>query len=343
MIRQAIKSLLITAGITLLMIVGVILPLHAAPPPQAGEDVILEITTTHRTVETGQKFTITASVRNDRTISMTNVGLTITSQLPASPFTQQWDVIEPGVTETHPISLRITEPMTGTLTFTADLAYSLGNTATLSQSQRIQVTITQPASPTPPPTATPSVTPSPSPTTKPTPTPPPPSPIPEPTPTPPPTGLVQLLGKKWLVICLLPLLLILGALLVIVLIRKRRQKQQPPSPPPPATPRGPYLESIDIGGEKGRFDLPPQGLSIGRGPGNDLVITEDFPDWRTVSSQHARIYQQDNRWILEDLESTNGIYVNGKRTGRNLLQDGWQLSIGGVRFVFHAGTEEVRQ
>ncbi len=339
MTRHAIKSLLITAGIMLLLIAGVALPLYAAPTSQPGEDVILEITTTHQTVETGQKFTITTHMRNDGAISMTNVGLTITSQLPASPFIEQWDVIEPGVTETHPISLRITESVTGTLTFTADLEYNLGSTETLSQSKSIQVTVTSPASPTPTPTATPSVTPLPTPTTKPTPTPAPPTA----TPTPPPTGLVQLLGKRWLVICLLPLLLILGLLLVIVLIRRRRRKQQPPSPPPPAAPRGPHLESTDISGEKGRFDLPAQGLSIGRGPENDLVIAQDFPGWETVSHQHARIYQQGGRWVIEDLESTNGVYVNGKRTGHNLLQDGWRFSVGGVTFIFHAGTEEVRQ
>jgi pSer/pThr/pTyr-binding forkhead associated (FHA) protein len=64
-----------------------------------------------------------------------------------------------------------------------------------------------------------------------------------------------------------------------------------------------------------------------------LVIAQDLPGWETVSNRHARIYEQAGRWVIEDLGSTNGVYVNGKRTGRNLLQDGWRLGIGGVEFV----------
>jgi pSer/pThr/pTyr-binding forkhead associated (FHA) protein len=49
----------------------------------------------------------------------------------------------------------------------------------------------------------------------------------------------------------------------------------------------------------------------------------------------------DGTWIVEDLGSQNGVYVMGRRTGRNQLQDGWSLSIGGVPFVFHIGEVEV--
>ena len=135
-------------------------------------------------------------------------------------------------------------------------------------------------------------------------------------------------------------LVLLLAFLLILLIVRRRKRKKGPSPPPTPVPTLPHLESTGIPGGPRHFDLKPDGLAIGRAPENDLVVTQDFPAWETVSRRHARVYQQADRWIVEDLNSMNGVYVNGKRTGRNLLRDGWQLGIAGVKFVFHAGTEE---
>ena len=59
----------------------------------------------------------------------------------------------------------------------------------------------------------------------------------------------------------------------------------------------------------------------------------------TVSRYHARLYRLE-RWILEDLDSSNGIYINGQRTGRNYLRNGWEIGIGGVIFIFHTGQVE---
>jgi hypothetical protein len=141
-------------------------------------------------------------------------------------------------------------------------------------------------------------------------------------------------------ICLIPLL-ILGLLLIPWILR--RKKPRPVPTPPPPTPTGPHLESVGTPDGPRRFNLKPEGTTIGRAPdlsSNDLTITQDFPRWETVSHRHARIYQRDDRWIVEDNNSMNGIYVNGRRTGRNLLRDGCQLNIGGVEFVFRADTGE---
>jgi len=134
-----------------------------------------------------------------------------------------------------------------------------------------------------------------------------------------------------------------GFLLVaaILLLRITWLKRHRPRPVEPSPPAGPYLEGSTISGELRRFVLKPEGFTIGREPDNDLVITEHFPGWETASRRHARVYCQAGRWIVEDLNSMNGIYVNGKRTGRNLLYSGWELRIGGVAFTFHAGTGEV--
>jgi len=46
-------------------------------------------------------------------------------------------------------------------------------------------------------------------------------------------------------------------------------------------------------------------INIGRDPICDLVIKND-----TISGHHARISYQNNQWWLEDLNSTNGTYLN---------------------------------
>lgn len=138
------------------------------------------------------------------------------------------------------------------------------------------------------------------------------------------------------------LLLTLVATLILLIGRRIRRRLAPPSPPPPP-PAGPYLESTGTPGEPRRFYLNPEGVTIGRAPENNLVITEDFSGWETTSRQHARIYEQAGRWVVEDTGSMNGVCVNGRRTGRNVLRDGWRLSIGGVEFVFRASAGEARR
>jgi predicted component of type VI protein secretion system len=56
------------------------------------------------------------------------------------------------------------------------------------------------------------------------------------------------------------------------------------------------------------FPLEEPALVIGRDPRNTIVI--DHPQ---VSRRHARITQRDETWVIEDLQSTNGTFVNGER------------------------------
>jgi ABC-type multidrug transport system ATPase subunit len=50
---------------------------------------------------------------------------------------------------------------------------------------------------------------------------------------------------------------------------------------------------------------------IGRDPAADIVLTDARVSW-----QHARLRADGQSWVLEDLGSTNGIYVGAERTGR---------------------------
>lgn len=49
-------------------------------------------------------------------------------------------------------------------------------------------------------------------------------------------------------------------------------------------------------------------IVIGRSPACTIVLDDSY-----ASSQHARIYQSDGTWWIEDLRSTNGTFVNGER------------------------------
>ncbi len=65
-------------------------------------------------------------------------------------------------------------------------------------------------------------------------------------------------------------------------------------------------------------------VTIGRNVLNDVVL--DDP---RVSRHHALLRRVDGAFRIEDLGSTNGIYVNGERVERAVLREGDQLQIGG--------------
>lgn len=82
------------------------------------------------------------------------------------------------------------------------------------------------------------------------------------------------------------------------------------------------LEVIN-GEESGRRILLEDGLTIGRGATNSVSLSS-----RGVSRQHADIVQQGNHWVIRDLGSTNGIYVNRKKVSTHLLRPGDMIAIG---------------
>jgi pSer/pThr/pTyr-binding forkhead associated (FHA) protein len=69
--------------------------------------------------------------------------------------------------------------------------------------------------------------------------------------------------------------------------------------------------------------------SIGRTPDNDLQIEAKF-----VSRHHAVILAGPVQTIIEDLNSTNGVQVNGRRISRYTLKDGDQIAIGRAHYRF---------
>ena len=70
-------------------------------------------------------------------------------------------------------------------------------------------------------------------------------------------------------------------------------------------------------------------VSIGRLPDNMVVI-----DNAAVSGRHARVYKEDHHYVLEDLKSTNGTFVNDKPIARHTLLEGDVVLIGKHSLVF---------
>jgi hypothetical protein len=69
--------------------------------------------------------------------------------------------------------------------------------------------------------------------------------------------------------------------------------------------------------------------SIGRTPDNDLQLDAKF-----ISRHHAVILAGPVNTVIEDLNSTNGVQVNGQRVTRQVLNDGDEVVIGRVRYHF---------
>ena len=54
--------------------------------------------------------------------------------------------------------------------------------------------------------------------------------------------------------------------------------------------------------------LDKSGFTVGRKPDNDIVLEN-----ATVSGYHCKLYEAGGTWFVEDLNSTNGTFINGKK------------------------------
>ena len=96
---------------------------------------------------------------------------------------------------------------------------------------------------------------------------------------------------------------------------KARQAQAPRPGRPARPPRGrgsPRVLLVTAGALKGTsLDLSQQQITLGRANDATLVLNDDY-----ASSRHARIFPQDGQWIVEDLGSTNGTYLDRQKVTR---------------------------
>ena len=76
---------------------------------------------------------------------------------------------------------------------------------------------------------------------------------------------------------------------------------------------------------------------LGRGEDSDILIRDSF-----ASSRHARVFFNEEQYWLEDLQSTNGTFLNEVKIDQpTLLADGDIIKIGGIIFQFVRWGHEV--
>jgi pSer/pThr/pTyr-binding forkhead associated (FHA) protein len=99
--------------------------------------------------------------------------------------------------------------------------------------------------------------------------------------------------------------------------RRQQRKSRPPRAAPPPAPRRsgrvsrgtPQRMVVTAGPLSGTaFPLTDAQITIGRADDATLVLTDDY-----ASTRHARIFPQDGQWIVEDLGSTNGTYLDRQK------------------------------
>jgi pSer/pThr/pTyr-binding forkhead associated (FHA) protein len=98
---------------------------------------------------------------------------------------------------------------------------------------------------------------------------------------------------------------------------------------PAATAATPKRLVITSGPREGvEIDLPPEQLTIGRSSESGLVIRDDY-----TSTHHARLMLWDENWVIQDLDSTNGTFMDGTRvTLPTAVPPGTPVTIGTTTF-----------
>jgi pSer/pThr/pTyr-binding forkhead associated (FHA) protein len=106
-----------------------------------------------------------------------------------------------------------------------------------------------------------------------------------------------------------------------------------PAPAPGAAPAGGPLANFLVrsGGSKGtRLVVKTPVANIGRAEYNDLILPDE-----SVSTSHAKLQRREGVWVLIDLGSTNGTFVDGERiSAETPIAPGALVRFGDVQLVF---------
>jgi len=82
--------------------------------------------------------------------------------------------------------------------------------------------------------------------------------------------------------------------------------------------------------DKKTFPLIEQEYYIGRQMGNQIHISDP-----SISNVHARVFKGPEGYVLEDLNSRNGTFVNGTRIDRKLLHENDAVRLGNSNFIYN--------
>lgn len=96
-----------------------------------------------------------------------------------------------------------------------------------------------------------------------------------------------------------------------------------PSEGPSATGRAPALAVTNPSGNRSRVSIDAVPFLIGRQGENNLVLRDN-----RISRSHARISATNGDYVIEDLDSRHGVFVNGQRVKRQRLKEGDRIDFG---------------
>jgi len=74
--------------------------------------------------------------------------------------------------------------------------------------------------------------------------------------------------------------------------------------------------------------------TIGRGSAANLRIVDEF-----ISRIHCEVFLRENEIVIRDLNSSNGVFVNGQRVQEKVLNSGDKLLLGETQLVYSADTQ----
>ncbi|HEX9139763.1 MAG TPA: FHA domain-containing protein [Steroidobacteraceae bacterium] len=108
--------------------------------------------------------------------------------------------------------------------------------------------------------------------------------------------------------------------------QKPRGEQRAVAAPAPDAPARLLVRTT---GKTGIVHILAHRTTVGRSPDNSLQLDADF-----ISRHHAVLLETADGTVLEDLNSTNGVYVNGEQISRRRLKPGDRVTIGRTEFRF---------
>src|SRR5689334_8668448 len=80
------------------------------------------------------------------------------------------------------------------------------------------------------------------------------------------------------------------------------------------TPSSAGLDVLLASGQRTRIPIDPLPFKIGRGPDNHLIVRDS-----RASRAHARILIEGETYVIEDLKSRHGVWLNGRRVERRAV------------------------
>jgi hypothetical protein len=111
------------------------------------------------------------------------------------------------------------------------------------------------------------------------------------------------------------------------------EREDTQTPPVPDMPVFAWLVTLDA--DETRYPINKAATRIGRKQDNDIVMKNN-----SVSSHHAELIKRGDKFIIADLEASNGVFVAGKRVDKVPLADGDVIELGEVRLRFTLNASE---